>query len=249
MRILQSSLCAAGVTLALAATVSADLVRDGDIYFSLAANSDFDPIPIPGGDFAYSYDDASSTINIVGDQSTIVNPGEAPSTGGRAYIPFASLGTIPELATVTVDRDYKVVYSGGEEDTVATIFGTALVQIRERGAYDPAAPNTSQLGPTVLQRVFVTQLDENGLTIVNEQEQAQWVLVPGQEYVGVVSLGLTGLGDLLTSFDPIVASTLEAGAVSGFDGLTVSFSSVPVPEPMSMLSLCGLGGLLMRRRR
>lgn len=241
-------LCSAAALLATASTSSADLTRDGDIGFVVKPSIGADVIQTGEGDFDYAFDDTTNTLNLVGDQSLRVRPGQADSLRASVFVPFASLGTFPEEATFDINHDYKVVNSGGSIIGEASVKVRGVVAVYERGNYDAVDPSTSDLGPILNGFGYTTEQDENGYTLVDHEDALSWILVPGESYVGVVSFIIDVNGALLSQLDPIAAGTLEAGAVSGFDGLTAQFNSVPVPEPASMLGLCEMAGLLLRRR-
>ncbi|MEM8875756.1 MAG: hypothetical protein AAGD32_16035 [Planctomycetota bacterium] len=155
------------------------------------------------------------------------------------------VGPLPVEIDPVLDANFKLVNSGGAPDGWSS---SSFVQAVVFETPDPV--DNGFLGPIVTREDTFANQDGNGFLVVDAtvDSEGPFVLVPGLQYrmdvTFATSWDTTGLG----IDDPTAAVFLEAGGISGFDGVSVDLNARVVPEPALMSVFAGAGLLLLRRR-
>ena len=259
--------CAIAALGGVTAATSGQLVLSDDaplfLFNEALGNGPFQPadafVEIPGGEFEAVVDREDDGLIIRGDGYQPLFAG-SDKLGMRAYaiIGIESDSIMPTQVTFELDADYKVVNMGGSPDAPNTgVFSFALLYERQGvqlGDIDRIAP-FSYLQDNAIPIAFADEartddtLVGNGIAFGESDTSSPFVLAPNTEYL--VMLGFVAWSTYVaegTEGAPSAAMFVEAGGVSGFDGLHLRFNSTYVPEPAAA-SLLAMGGLVLLRRR
>lgn len=212
-----------------------------------------------GGDMALVWDGATIvqtyTQNANGYNWTYdatVLPTYPPAPGatvafGMESRGYFNVGPIPVQATLTLNVNGKLVNGGGDASHPVTqiSWGTALY-------YDLDNDHMISMGDVSVPAFSLNTgatLTGNGLQVLNNTQamSSSFILAPEFSYI-LRTVQMWSMSDLPTA---PMASTFEAGGETSFNGITLTLTATPVPEPGSALLLAagGLLGAWFKRRR
>ena len=239
---------------AVASTASAQIVVtngpavDIDIITTSAGPVTFNEAP--GGEF-------TGTTTLTGDSLTgqlgfrVAGDGSLPVPVGASTTVLVTgtvaleVGPLPVEVSTGVAVNAKIVNSGG---TLADPFTNASITSslgEVRGGSFPDYSTTNIL----FNSLFSDSITGNGLTIFDGTNGTPtYILAPNVTYALQLQYQLNVDAGGLTSADPSAAVVLEAGGISGFDGLVGVLNYRAVPEPTS-LGVAAISLLALRRRR
>ncbi|MEM8875758.1 MAG: hypothetical protein AAGD32_16045 [Planctomycetota bacterium] len=240
----------------MCASANAQLTPDGPaLAAGLGVGTTLEELA--GGEAASTYDASTGTLTLTGD-GFYTHDADVSGTAFGAFFAtqtFTPTDSFPVEISPVVTADFKVANGGFlSSDTPRTgiTYGFFLF---ETGNFDPG--NTLEPGDLgdllVLPYDFETfpsngLLEGNGFAVIDETATGDsFVLASGISYTAVLRIAAeSSLSDLP---DSVTSTTfIEAGGLSGFDGLSVALNARFVPEP-AMLGLAVFAPMLLGRRR